>query len=75
MTRILKSPEILDKTDPEDSNVCAPNIIDIYENRPDYLDDMCLAIFASSYVYEKVDISYESDNEKSYIKPAAEIRE
>ena len=38
--RILKSLVILDKVDPEDTNIYAPNIIDRYKNRPDNLDDM-----------------------------------
>ena len=50
--------------DPEDTNIYAPSI-DRYENRPDNLDDMCLAEFAATYVYEKIDINYEPDNEKS----------
>ena len=71
--RIVKSLEILDKTDLGVTNIYAPNIIDRHENRPDNLNDMCLADFAATYIYEKADINYEPDDEKSYIKTVAEI--
>ena len=59
--------------DPEDNNIYAYNIIDRYENHPDNSDDKYLADFTASYIFEKADINYEQKDEKSYIKPVAEI--
>ena len=50
-------------------------MIDTYENRSDNLDDICLAVLAVSYIYEKVHMNYEPDDEKTFIKPVVEIRE
>lgn len=36
---------------------------------------MCLADFALTHVYEKVNINYELDHEKICIKPVADIHE
>ena len=71
--RILKSLVILDKVDPEDTNIYAPNIIGRYKNCPDNLDDMWPADFAASHVYEKTNMNYEPDDEKSFIKPVTDI--
>ena len=46
---MLKS-SILEKMHPDDTNVFVSNIIDQYKNRPDNLDSMYLADFASSYI-------------------------
>ena len=34
---------------------------------------MFLADFAATKIYEKADVAYEPDDEKSYLKPVAEI--
>ena len=39
---------------PEDTNMCASNILDKYENRPDDLHSLCLADFASNYSQQKI---------------------
>ena len=39
--------------------------VDSYENRPDNLDNICFADSTASYIYEKADINYEPDAEKS----------
>lgn len=57
----------------EETNIYEPNIRDRYENHPDNLNDMCLADFATTYIYKKVDVDFEPDDEKSYIKPVLEI--
>ena len=58
--RILKSLEILVIMDLEDTSICAPNILDYYENHPDNLDD-----FAANHFYEKADMNYELDGLQS----------
>ena len=63
-TKILKSLEILDKIDPEYTNIYAPNIIDRYENCPDNLYDLCLAHFAAMYIHEEANMNYEPDDKK-----------
>ena len=47
-TRILKSQSVLQTMDPEDNNAYATNIIDKYANRPDVLEQMCYADFATN---------------------------
>ena len=51
--RILKSLEVLDKIDPEDTNISPPKIKDRYENHPDNLRDMCLLDLSASYILIK----------------------
>ena len=48
---MLKSSQVLETMDPDDNNVYASNILDRYENRPDNLEQFCLADFASMYDY------------------------
>ena len=52
-TRGLKSPEVLQKMNPDDTNIYALNILDKYANRPNELEYMCLADFATNYVHHK----------------------
>ena len=55
-TRALKSPEVLQKMNPDDNNVYALDILDKYANRPDLPKEMkymCLADFATNYVHHK----------------------
>lgn len=46
---MLKPRNILEKIDDKDTDVFLPNIIDKYMARPNKLESMCLAQFASSY--------------------------
>ena len=73
----LKSLEILDEMDSEDTNIYAPNIIDRFENCQYNLDDMCLADFIASCTYWKgwYEVSKNDIYEKCCIKPVAEIQE
>ena len=50
----LKSQSVLELMDPDDSDVYASSLLDKYENRPNSLEDMCLADFCSNYVSVKV---------------------
>lgn len=52
-TRALKSPDVLQKMSPDDTNIYALNILDKYANRPNELEYMCLADFATNYVHHK----------------------
>ena len=46
--------------DPKGTDICVPNIVDMYENHPDNLDD-----FAANYFYEKAYMNYELDGLQS----------
>ncbi len=48
-TRILKPSKVLNTMDADDKNIYVPSIHDKYGNRPDTLDSVCLAQFASNY--------------------------
>ena len=73
-TRMLKLLSILERMHPDDTNIFASNIIGKYENRPDTLQSMCLADFASSYVSKKAeDLPIEPDEIKSYNVPVSSI--
>jgi len=50
---MLKKPEQLDILDEETEDVCVRGLIDYYEQRPEELDDACLADFASMYEVTK----------------------
>ena len=50
ITHMLKPNLIKDPVyDPESTAIFLPNILDKYANRPDSLEEMCLADFASEY--------------------------
>ena len=64
----LKSQTLLEKINASDTNIYASGILDRYENRPDDLNDLCLADFASSYISKKaVDITVEFEDLNNYI--------
>ena len=65
-TRILKPQSVLDSMDPEDTNVYATNLIDRYVNRPDTLDDMCYADFATNYTSKRDPITLDDDDIQNY---------
>ena len=50
---MLKSSQVLETMDPDDNSVYAWNILDKYEIRPDNLEQLCLADFASMYDYAR----------------------
>ena len=52
-TRMLKSQAVLEFMDAEDTNAYALNLLDKYENRPDELEQMCLADFCTNYISTK----------------------
>ena len=54
-TRVLKPQHQLDQMDPEDEDVFALNMLDRYANRPDNLENMCYASFASNYKQKSVE--------------------
>ena len=74
-TRMLKSQNVLNEMDPNDTNVFAPNLLDRYENRPDSLNNMCLADFAANYISEKVKVKLDPDDVEAYTNPITEIQE
>ena len=71
-TRMLKHLSVLEKMHTDDTNVFASNIVDKYENRPDELQSLCLADFASNYVSKtSTDTKVEADDIKSYTVPVS----
>ena len=75
-TRILKPQNMLDMMDPEDTKVYATNIIERYTKRPDELEKLCYADFATNYISKKADeVPVESDDIKSYTMPVSAIDE
>ena len=48
-TKIIKRKSELLKLDPESTDIMATGLIDYYINRPDELNDVCLADFAANY--------------------------
>ena len=72
-TRMLKPQHLLNIMDPEDTNVYATNIIERYANRPDDLESLCYADFATNYINIKVDENLESDDIENYTTPVSSI--
>ena len=46
---LLKPRAVLERMDDDDTNVFAVGPIEKYENRPNVLEDMCLADFVTNY--------------------------
>ena len=65
-TRMLKPQSILQFMHPDDTNVYASSVLDKYKNRPNNLEEMCLADFATNYVSQKADVKVEDEDIKSY---------
>ena len=70
---MLKRQSVLEIMDPDDNDVYASSLLDKYENRPNSLEDMCLADFCSNYVSKKVD-NIESENIESYTIPVSSYK-
>ena len=68
-TRMLKAQNLLEMMHPDDTNIYAANILDKYENRPESLEEMCLADFASNYTYKKNDQNKDPEAIESYSIP------
>ena len=72
--KIVKSKAELMKLDPESTDIMSNGLLDYYKNRPERMNDICLADFASNYQMTKANISeFETnpdildDNESNYI--------
>ena len=73
-TRMIKSIQVLETMNPDDTNVYSTNILERYQNRPDTLENLCLADFASSYDYaSKIEIHEEQEDLCSYTEPVSHI--
>ena len=70
-TRMLKPQSVLEKMDPDDTNVYALSIFDKYAHRPNDLEQLCYADFASNYVGKKVEV--DSENIESYTMPVSDV--
>ena len=66
---MLKSGDILDRMDPNDTYIFATNIIEKYVYRPDTLEDMCYADFTTSYISKNVEEAPDEENIQSYTNP------
>ena len=71
-TTMLKSLSILEKMNPDNTNIFASNIIDKYENQPDNLHSIYLADSTSSYVNRKAGHLL-TDEIKSYTVPVSNL--
>ena len=59
---------------PDDTNVYATSLLDKYENRPDELEQLCLADFGCNYVSKKgIDVQVVSEDIKSYTVSVSSI--
>ena len=57
-----------------DNNINQVNIIDKYANRPDSLENMCLADFGTTYIGKNsVEVSTDSDGIKNYTIPVSAV--
>ena len=72
--KIVKSKAELMKLDPESTDIMSTGLLDYYINRPEVMNDICLADFASNYQISKSNNSeFETnpdildDNESNYI--------
>ena len=73
---MTKQKSALEQMQPDDTNVFATNMIDKYTNRPNHLENMCYADFATSYDYTKTkDTTKESEDIDSYLNPVSHILE
>ena len=68
---MLKPQSVLEKMDPDDTNVYALSILDKYAHRPNNLEQLCYADFASNYIGKKVDV--DSENIESYTVPVSDV--
>ncbi|KAK7481171.1 hypothetical protein BaRGS_00027604 [Batillaria attramentaria] len=48
----LKSEDVLKTMDPDSTDILCRGLLDHYTNRPDCLEDLCLAEFATMYNYK-----------------------
>ena len=69
-TRMLKSPEEIEIMDPDDTNVYKTNMLENYANRPDCLENMCYADFATNYISNSaIEPHTESEDAQTYTIP------
>ena len=74
ITRVIK-PEIIrgQLQDPESTDIFVPNTLDKYASRPDSLENMCLADFASEYRNESMKNPKINDESiESYTQPVSD---
>ena len=67
--RMLKPRHVLDEMDPDDSNIFATNMIEKYASRPNDLEHMCYADFASTYISKNANEVPEPDDIQNYTNP------
>ena len=72
-TRVLKPRAVLETMDDDDTDVFAVGPIEKYENRPDVLEEMCLADFITNYRHKSTTDadSVEENTIEGYFKPVA----
>ena len=69
-TKLLKSEKELKEMDPDSHDIMASGLLDLYIARPDELENLCLADFASNYNYSKTkkylkENNFEENNEEN----------
>jgi len=69
-TRMLKDQSVIERMDPDDTNVYKTNMLEKYANRPDNLEDLCYADFATNYTTCKsLESQIEGDDVQNYTMP------
>ena len=64
ITRVLKPLQQLEQMDPDDEDVFAINMLDRYANRPETLEEICYASFASNYKHKSIENTKIDDDDK-----------
>jgi hypothetical protein len=71
-TGILKSKKELDELGDESDEICCKGLIDHYTQRPETLEDICLAEFASMFEFSKTAGRYKEIHQDEEVNPDAE---
>ena len=70
---MLKPGAVLNRLDPDDPNVFCTNFLDRYANRPNELENICYAEFATNYRPTNAGRNIEPDDVESYVKSITNI--
>ena len=75
-TRMLKCQSALDMMHPDDTNIYTTNMLEKYACRPDDLEEMCYADFATNYISIKAkDMKIDSEDIRNYTTSVSTIED
>ena len=75
-TRMLKSQSALEMMHPDDTNIYTTNMLEKYACRPDDLEEMCYADFATNYISTKAeDMKIDSEDIRNYTTSVSTIED